>query len=75
MKTIATEDENWSMNGKFNTAFAITHSNLENDSKASKQNNTHIHTHTKTGHEWCCFFILQKERILKYVMMQWNIFD
>ena len=39
------------MNGKFNTAFAVIWHNLENDSKASKQNNTHTrntHTHTHT---------------------------
>ena len=32
------------MNGKFNTALAITHRNLETDSKASKPDKT-MHTH------------------------------
>ena len=58
------------MNGKFNTAFANTHSNLENDAKASKQNNTHTYTHTQRQDMNGTFFILQKERILKCVMMQ-----
>ena len=35
------------MNGKFNTAFSVTCYNLGNDSKASKQNNTHTLTHTQ----------------------------
>ena len=59
------------MNGKFNTAFAVTCRNLENDSKASKQNNTHththththLHTHTKMGHECYCFLTVHKKEV------------
>ena len=57
------------MTGKFNTAFAVTCCNLENDSKASKQN-THTHTpphamhkHTKMRHECYCSFTVQKKEV------------
>ena len=65
------------MNGKFNTAFAVTCCNLENDSKASKQNNTHkhTHTHTKMGHECYCFLTVQRKEVknvydaMKYILI------